>query len=90
MIGRRPPVDADLDAVYEACARPHSDRDRRVPGPADLSAEHVRWPPARARYSASTATPRGRPLDVMRYGIGTAQRGWLGPDEVINTWPLTG
>jgi DNA polymerase (family 10) len=27
-------------------------------------------------------------LDVMRYGIGTAQRGWLGPDEVINTWPL--
>jgi DNA polymerase (family 10) len=24
----------------------------------------------------------------MRYGIGTAQRGWLTPDDVVNTWPL--
>jgi len=23
----------------------------------------------------------------MRYGIGTAQRGWLTADDVINTWP---
>ena len=26
-------------------------------------------------------------LGQVRYGIGTAQRGWLSPDEVINTWP---
>jgi DNA polymerase (family 10) len=25
----------------------------------------------------------------MRYGIGTAQRGWLTKDDVINTWPLS-
>jgi DNA polymerase (family 10) len=24
----------------------------------------------------------------MRYGVGTAQRGWLTPADVINTWPL--
>jgi DNA polymerase (family 10) len=24
----------------------------------------------------------------MPYGTGTAQRGWLTPDDVINTWPL--
>jgi DNA polymerase (family 10) len=24
----------------------------------------------------------------MQYGAGTAQRGWLTPDDVINTWPL--
>ena len=24
----------------------------------------------------------------MTYGAGTAQRGWLTPDDVINTWPL--
>ena len=24
----------------------------------------------------------------MRYGVAIAQRGWLGPDEVINTWQL--
>jgi DNA polymerase (family 10) len=27
-------------------------------------------------------------LDLMRYGVGTAQRGWLGKDDVINAWPL--
>ena len=27
-------------------------------------------------------------LAFMRYGVGTAQRGWLTADEVINTWPL--
>src|SRR5260370_39857992 len=24
----------------------------------------------------------------LPYGVGTAQRGWLTPDDVINTWPL--
>jgi DNA polymerase (family 10) len=24
----------------------------------------------------------------MPYGTGTAQRGWLTPDDVINTWPI--
>ena len=24
----------------------------------------------------------------MAYGVGTAQRGWLTPDDVIDTWPL--
>jgi DNA polymerase (family 10) len=28
-------------------------------------------------------------LDNLRYGVGTAQRGWLTAEEVINTWPLT-
>jgi histidinol phosphatase-like PHP family hydrolase len=27
-------------------------------------------------------------LDYRRYGVGTAQRGWLTPADVINTWPL--
>ena len=25
----------------------------------------------------------------MRFGVATAQRGWLTKDDVINTWPLT-
>lgn len=27
-------------------------------------------------------------LGHLRYGVGTAQRGWLTGDDVINTWPL--
>jgi DNA polymerase (family 10) len=25
----------------------------------------------------------------MRFGVGTAQRGWLTKDDVINAWPLS-
>jgi DNA polymerase (family 10) len=25
----------------------------------------------------------------MRFGVGTAQRGWLSADDVINAWSLT-
>jgi len=27
-------------------------------------------------------------LDYLRYGVGTAQRGWPTADDVINAWPL--
>jgi DNA polymerase (family 10) len=27
-------------------------------------------------------------LPFMRFGVGTAQRGWLTKDDVINAWPL--
>jgi DNA polymerase (family 10) len=27
-------------------------------------------------------------LDWMRYGVDQARRGWLAPQDVINTWPL--
>ena len=26
-------------------------------------------------------------LDLLRYGIFTARRGWVKPSDVINTWP---
>jgi DNA polymerase (family 10) len=28
-------------------------------------------------------------LDLLRYGVATAQRGWLTKDDVINAWPLS-
>jgi DNA polymerase (family 10) len=36
-----------------------------------------------ARPNEEVAAPT-----FMRYGVGTAQRGRLTADEVINTWPL--
>ena len=90
MIGRRPPVDADLDAVYEACARTGTAIEiDAFPDRLDLSAEHVRLARRHgAAFSIDSDAHAVGHLDVMRYGVGTAQRGWLGPDEVINTWPL--
>jgi DNA polymerase (family 10) len=27
-------------------------------------------------------------FDLLHFGVATAQRAWLGPDQVVNTWPL--
>ncbi|WP_433228066.1 DNA polymerase/3'-5' exonuclease PolX [Actinomadura formosensis] len=90
LIGRRPPVDADWDAVFAACACTGTALEiDSLPDRLDLSAGHVR----RARRhgvrfaidSDAHAVPH---LACTRYGVGTAQRGWLTADEVINTWPV--
>jgi DNA polymerase (family 10) len=36
--------------------------------------------------AAARAVPH---LDLLRYGVGTAQRGWLSKDDVINAWPIS-
>jgi DNA polymerase (family 10) len=90
LIGRRPPIDLDLDEVFDAAARTGTALELNAfPDRLDLSAENI----SRARrYGVkfaidSDAHAIGH-LAVMRYGVGTAQRGWLTPDDVINTWPL--
>jgi hypothetical protein len=30
----------------------------------------------------------GADAGTIRFGVATAQRGWVAPGEVINTWPL--
>ena len=36
----------------------------------------------------STDAHATRHLDNIRYGVATAQRGWIRPENVINTWPV--
>lgn len=89
-IGKRPPVDADWDEVFRACARTGTALEiNSFPDRLDLSSDLI----GRARHhgvkfaidSDAHATIH---LAHMRHGIGTAQRGWLTPDDVINAWPL--
>ncbi|MER7179206.1 DNA polymerase/3'-5' exonuclease PolX [Streptomyces hyaluromycini] len=89
LIGKRPGIDADLDAVFAACARTGTALEINAhPHRLDLRDEDI----LRARRhgvkfavnSDAHAVPH---LANMRYGIGTAQRGWLTEDDVINTWP---
>ena len=89
-IGRRAPVDVDLDEVFKACARTgtaieidsHPDR-------LDLASDYIRLARRHGvKFSIDSDAHSIGHLAHMRYGIGTAQRGWLTPDDVINTWPL--
>ncbi|MUN37776.1 DNA polymerase/3'-5' exonuclease PolX [Actinomadura litoris] len=89
-IGRRPPVDADWDEVFRAAARTGTALEidsfpDRLDLPADLIRRAKRFG---CRFSIDTdAHSLGHHRNI-RYGVGTAQRGWLTPDDVINTWPL--
>jgi DNA polymerase (family X) len=90
-IGRRDPVDLDLDAVFEAAARTGTALEiDAYPDRLDLKDEHVRWARDHGiRFSIDTDSHAVGHLDAMRYGVGVAQRGWLTKDDVINAWPLS-
>ena len=54
----------------------------------DLSGPMVRTARAKgARFTISTDAHHPKHLASMRYGVLTARRGWLGPDDVMNTLP---
>jgi len=54
----------------------------------DLSGAMVRAAKAKgARFTISTDAHHPKHLLQMRYGIVTARRGWLGPNDVMNTLP---
>jgi DNA polymerase (family X) len=88
-IGKREPIDADWDAVYEACARAGTAVEiDAYPDRLDARAEHVRLALRHgAKFSIDSDAHAIGHLANMRYGVGTAQRGWLTCDDVINTWP---
>ncbi|MFE9645138.1 DNA polymerase/3'-5' exonuclease PolX [Streptomyces sp. NPDC006365] len=89
IIGKRPGIDADLDAVFAACARTGTALEINAhPDRLDLRDEDI----LRARrhgvkFAVDSDAHATLHLANMRYGVGTAQRGWLTKDDVINTWP---
>ena len=89
-IGKRPPVDLDLEAVFEAAGRTGTAMEiNSHPDRLDLSDEHVLWARRHGvRFAVNTDAHAVPHLDHRRFGIGMAQRGWLTKDDVINAWPL--
>ncbi|GGO16700.1 DNA polymerase/3'-5' exonuclease PolX [Microbispora rosea subsp. aerata] len=90
VIGRREPVDADWPRVFDACARTGTALEiDAFPDRLDLPADLVRRAAGRGVLFAIDSDAHAVPhLANMRYGVGTAQRGWLTPEQVVNTWPL--
>jgi DNA polymerase (family 10) len=91
-IERRPPYEFDFEAVLEAAVRTgtmfeiNASPDRR-----DLNEVH-------ARAAAAAGVPivincdahRVGGFEVARYGVATARRAWLGPDQIANSQPWAG
>lgn len=89
-IGRRPGYEIDLDAVVDAAVRTGTALEVNAhPARLDLSGDMVRRAvEGGATLAISCDAHRIRDLDLMRYGVATAQRGWATAERVINTWPL--
>ncbi|MEX2422161.1 MAG: DNA polymerase/3'-5' exonuclease PolX [Actinomycetota bacterium] len=89
-INQRPPVEFDFDAVFEAAARTGTALEvNGYPDRLDLRDEHILWARRHGvKFAVDTDSHATTHLDLMRYGVATAQRGWLTKDDVINAWPL--
>lgn len=90
LIGKRPGIDADWDEVFAACAGTGTALEINAqPDRLDLGHEDIlRARSHGAKFAIDTDAHSIPQLTYLRYGVGTAQRGWLTPDDVINTWPL--
>ncbi|MBO8170299.1 MAG: DNA polymerase/3'-5' exonuclease PolX [Bacillaceae bacterium] len=91
LIGRRGPYALNVDAMLRAAKETDTAIELNAnPNRLDLHAEHLRK--AREEYgvriTVNTDAHSIPELDNMKVGIGTARRGWLTADDVINTMTL--
>ncbi|KUO16559.1 DNA polymerase/3'-5' exonuclease PolX [Streptomyces dysideae] len=91
ILGKRPGLDADFDAVFAACERTGTVLEINAhPDRLDLGDEDIlRAKRHGVKFAVDSDAHSTLHLADMRYGVGTAQRGWLTKDDVINTWTLT-
>src|SRR2546426_577300 len=89
-IGQRPPIEFDLEEVFTAAARTGTALEvNSYPDRLDLRDEHIMWARRHGvKFAVDTDAHSTVHLRFIRYGVGTAQRGWLTKDDVINAWPL--
>ncbi|MFG2845000.1 helix-hairpin-helix domain-containing protein [Kitasatospora sp. NPDC048296] len=87
-IGRRGPIDVDLDAVFAAAARTGTAIEiNSSPQRLDLRDEDIlRARRHGVRFAIDSDAHATGHLAYPRFGIGTAQRGWLTAEDVINAW----
>lgn len=89
MIGGRPPIDLDLDEIFAAAAATGTALEVNGGLPRlDLSVEALR----RARagdvtFVLTSDAHRADELERVRFAALNAERAWVDPDRVANTWP---
>jgi DNA polymerase (family X) len=88
-IERRLPYELDFTGVLEAAVRTHTMLEiNSSPNRRDLDDPHARAAAeAGIGIVINSDAHRIGGFEVIRYGIATARRAWLGPDAVVNTRP---
>ncbi len=90
-LGKRGPVDVDFAELFRACAETGTALEvNSQPQRLDLPSDYIKSArDAGVKFAIDTDSHTTGSLGYLRFGVGTAQRGWLSADEVINAWPLT-
>lgn len=90
ILGRRDPFALDIEVVLDAAARTRTAFELNAyPDRLDLRDEHLRLAREKGVLVAiDTDAHAADQLGFMFYGVATAQRAWLTPDDVVNTWPV--
>jgi DNA polymerase (family 10) len=90
LLGEREAYDVDLDAVFDA-ARRHGKAVEINASPQRMDLNDVQARRAAdlgVLVSISTDAHQLAHLAQMELGVATARRAWIGPAQVINTWPV--
>jgi DNA polymerase (family X) len=89
-IGRRPPIEADFDAVFEAAAATGTAIEiNSFPDRLDLP-DHLifRARELGVKFAINSDSHSTLHMRNLRFGVAMAQRGWVTAPDVVNTWPL--
>ncbi|MBN1310955.1 MAG: hypothetical protein JXB30_05995, partial [Anaerolineae bacterium] len=83
-------ADLDMDAVFAAAAEHDVALEINAnPSRLDLDDVHARRAAEfGVKLTISTDAHHPQSFDLMHYGVGTARRGWISANQVVNTWPL--
>jgi DNA polymerase (family 10) len=86
----REPYSVDIEKVFEAAERNRVALEINAnPQRLDLNDTNIMTASKyRVMFSMGTDAHRTFHMKFMRYGIGTARRGWLGPERILNTMQL--
>ena len=90
LLGWREPVSLDMEAVFEAAVRTGTALEiNAMPDRLDLRDAHI----SRARelgvvLAINTDSHSPWQLELVRFGVGVARRGWCGVEHILNTRPL--
>jgi DNA polymerase (family 10) len=91
LLDGRAPYDVDVEALIAACARTGTFLEINAnPKRLDLRPEHARAAiNAGVKLCISSDAHTTGGLDVLRYGVDTARRGWATKADIVNTrtWP---
>lgn len=88
LLGRRDPYDMDLTRIMrESVETKTAFEINCFPDRLDLNGPHSKQAKEMgAKISLGTDTHAASNLYFMKYGVGIARRGWLEPEDVLNTW----